>query len=150
MANVWYAKAPHSLLKADIDFDTATLKVMLVGTTYDAIADNTKRDSHNFRSDVTDEITGTGYSAGGVTLASVTVNRDDANNVYYIDCTDPSWASATFTAYGAVFYVSTGAAATDILLAYITFGGAQTVTGQTFTLTIPATGFFALEPKTGS
>jgi len=150
MANVIYGKALHSLLKADLDFDTLTVKAMLVGTTYDAIAANTKRDSHNFRSDVTDEVTGTGYSSGGVALTGLTVTRDDANDIYYVDADDPSWAGASFTAYGMVFYKDTGNAATDILLGYVSFGGAQTVTAQTFTGTIPATGFFALEPKSGS
>lgn len=150
MANVIYGKALHSLLKADIDFDTATIKVMLVGTTYTAIAAETKRDSHNFRSDVTDEITGTNYSAGGATLSGVTITRDDTNNIYKITATNPQWASASFTAYGAVFYVSTGNAATDILLSFADLGGAQTVTGATFTLDTTTVSFFALEPKSGS
>jgi len=60
--------------KGQLDFDTDVIKVMM---TTDAYVPN--KDTHDFRDDVTNEVTGTGYPAGGNTV-TVTVTRDDAND----------------------------------------------------------------------
>lgn len=151
MANNIYGKALTSLLKADLDGDTMTVKVMLMNSTYDAIALETRRDSHQFRSDISaNEISGTNYTAGGQTLTGLTVLAwDGTNNIAGLDADNPVWTNLTATFSGAVFYKDTGNAATDILLGYIDTGD-QSITAADFTLTIPAAGFFALDPKAGS
>ena len=53
----------------------------------------------------TNEITGSGYTAGGVALSSKTV--DTSGTTAYFDSADPSWTSATFTANGALIYNDT-------------------------------------------
>lgn len=118
-----------------IDADTDTFKCMLVNATYDAIADETKKDSHLKRSAVTaNEISGTGYTAGGI-AAAVTVTKDTANNRVDIGLGAVAWAASTITAEGAVYYKSRGGADTaDELVAYIDFGGPITSTGGTFNL----------------
>lgn len=55
----------------------------------------------------TNEVSGTGYTAGGVTLSSQAVAYDSSNNVAYFDAADPSWSSATITARGALIYNNT-------------------------------------------
>ena len=56
----------RDLVQKKHDFANDTFKVMLVNASYDAIADETKKDSHLKRSSVTaNEISGTGYTAGG-------------------------------------------------------------------------------------
>ena len=45
------------------------------------------------------EISGTGYSAGGVTLTSTTVGT--SGTTAFFDADDPTWTSASFTARGA-------------------------------------------------
>jgi hypothetical protein len=86
------------------------------------------------------EITGTGYSAGGTTVASPTFAAGGSNNsvATYTSATSPSWTGASFTANQAILYESS--ASTYQLIAFWDFGGAVTVTSGTFTLAINASG----------
>jgi len=81
------------------------------------------------------EITGTGYSAGGVALSSVTSSV--ANGVWTLNAANVSWTEATFTAYYAVIYDSTPGSASSAwpLIGYIDFGGAQSPSSGTFSIT---------------
>jgi hypothetical protein len=45
------------------------------------------QDEHSKRSDVTNEVTGTGYTPGGATLANRAVTADSADNEGVIDAT---------------------------------------------------------------
>lgn len=139
MANVKYNKAKKKFLTAGIDIDTDTIKCMLVTASYTPNAT-----THEFKSDVTNEITGTGYTAGGVTLASVAVNEDTGTPEVEVTCTDPTWTSATFTARGAVIYKDTGVAGTSPVICYLDFGGDQSVTSGTFTIDFGTEGFYKL------
>lgn len=86
------------------------------------------------------EITGTGYTAGGATVSSPTWTAGGTNNTVatWTSGTNPSWTTATFTANQAVFYESS--ASTYQLICFWDFGGAVSVTGSTFTLTINGSG----------
>lgn len=136
MASIIFTSCLDDAAKGSIDFDTDVFKVMLVNTTYAAIADNTKKDSHLKRSSVTsNEVSGTGYTAGGAT-ATVSVTKDTTNDRVDISLGSASWSTSTITAYGAVYYKSRGGADTaDELVAYIDFGGAISSTAGTFSLT---------------
>lgn len=82
----------------------------------------------------TNEVVGTGYTAGGATLAgfSATLDTDTA----ILDwTTDPTWATSTITARGALIY---NASRSDKALAVLDFGGDITSTAGTFTVTLPA------------
>ena len=86
------------------------------------------------RSDVTNEVTGTGYTAGGTTVTA-TVTRDNATDRVDITFANPSWASSTITARGVVIYKSRGGAATaDELVCYGDFGANVSSTNGTFTV----------------
>jgi hypothetical protein len=98
------------------------------------------QDTHNFFDDVTNEVSGTGYTAGGVTLAGKTTAYDTGTNEMRLDANDVSWTTASFTARRAVIYKDTGTAGTSPLLGYVDFGGDQTVSSGTFTITWDATG----------
>ena len=87
----------------------------------------------------TNEITGTGYTAGGVTLGSKTV--DTSGTTAYFDSADPSWTSASFTANGALIYNDTNG---DKAIAVLAFGGDFTVAGGTFQIVFPAAGTAAI------
>ena len=56
---------------------------------------------------VTNEVTGTGYTAGGVVMTGVTINTElsgvDSGTVY-VDFNNVSWPGASFTARGALIY----------------------------------------------
>ena len=88
----------------------------------------------------TDEVSGAGYTTGGVTLTNggVTLYGDTAVATF---TGSPSWSSATFSASAAVIYTtdsSTGTAGR--VVGVFDLGGVQTVSGATFTLTIPVVG----------
>jgi hypothetical protein len=134
-----YGLALQSLVSAEVNYTSATVKAMLCNNGYVP-----SQDSHRYKSSVTNEISGTGYTAGGVTLSTKTIAYDPATNTLTLDAADPSWASASFTARYLVFYVSTGTDATSPLLSYVDFGQDVTVTAATFTYAIPTGGFCQL------
>lgn len=93
---------------------------------------------------VSNEITGTGYTAGGVHLADIAVS--ETGGVATVDVTtDPSWdnggSGATFTARAmAVYRKGSHGGLTDPLVVYEDFGSDVSVTGSTFTYTVNASG----------
>ena len=107
----------------NIDYDTDTFKVM------------PDFDAHDFRNDVTNEVSGTGYTAGGATV-TITVNSvDTANNRLDITLGGTTWSTSTITARGAVYYKSRGGASSaDEIIAYNDFGSDVSTTAGTFTL----------------
>jgi hypothetical protein len=83
----------------------------------------------------TNEITntaGTAYTAGGVTLTSVTPVASSTTAVF--DFADPSWTSASFTARGCLIYNSS---ASNRAVMVNDFGADKTVSSGAFTLTMP-------------
>jgi hypothetical protein len=127
MASLIYNSAPDEMARGDIFFDTDTFKAMLVTSTYVP-----NKDTHDFRDDVTNEVSGTGYTAGGVASA-VTVTKDTANDKVTIQFGAVSWASSTITARGCVYYKSRGGASSaDELVAYADFGSDVSSSGGTF------------------
>ena len=80
----------------------------------------------------TQEISGSGYTAKGNALTSVTPVADSTTAV--CDFADVSFTSATFTANGALIYNDTQS---DKAVAVIAFGGDKTVTSGTFTIQFP-------------
>jgi hypothetical protein len=140
MASVIYNSFKYDNSTGAIDLDGDTFKIMLVTSTY---APNI--DTHTKRSDITNEVTGTGYTAGGATLTSTVVTNDLTNDRTKFSSANPSWATATITARGAVIYKSRGGAATaDELVCYLDFVTDQTSTAGTFTVTCPANGWIYL------
>ncbi len=106
-----------------------TLKVLLTTSSY-----TPNVDTHTYLTDVTNEITGTGYTAGGVTLSGVTWTYDSTNNRAVLGADSPTWATASFTARRAVVYKSTGVSGTSRLIGYVDFGENRTPTAENFVL----------------
>lgn len=131
-----YGKVFTSAFNKEIDFNSDTIKAMLCTSTY--VPD---QDTHQYKSDVTNEITGTGYTAGGVTLANCVIAYDTSTNTLKLDADDFSWTGATFTARNLVIYDSTpGSDATRPLIMYVTFTADIPVTSSTFSVTVNAGG----------
>ena len=85
------------------------------------------------------EVSGSGYSAGGVALSSKAVTENSTSGVF--DAADPEWTSASFTARGALIYNKTlGDASSNSrgAIAVLNFGGDFTVAGGTFKIVFPA------------
>jgi len=134
----WYGPAQEGTYGATaarrVDWVTDTIKVMLTTATYAP-----DQDLHDFKDDVTNEITGTGYTAGGVTLGTKSVVYTTGTNTVSLRAADSVWASASFTARRAVVYKDTGAAATSPVLGWVDFGADETVAAGTFTIDWDAT-----------
>ena len=80
----------------------------------------------------TNEITGTGYTAGGNTLT--TVAPTFSGTTAFLDFNDTTWSTATITANGALIYNSTQSNRAAAVLA---FGGDKTSTAGDFTIVFP-------------
>lgn len=132
MASANFRNFVRSMVKGDIDFDILTCKVLLVSS----IPTESNLDTWVNRSDVTNEITGTGYTAGGVAQAFTLNALDTTNNRQSVTFTDnpTAWTSATITAVGAIVYKNTGTASTDTLMHFLDFGGTSSVTNGTYGL----------------
>jgi hypothetical protein len=129
MASLIYNSCIDDLARNNIDFDTNTFKAMLVTSSY-----TPNKDSHDKRDDVTNEATGTGYTAGGET-STVTVTKDNTNDKVTIQFGAVSWSSSTITARGCVYYKSRGGASSaDELVAYNDFGSDVSSSGGTFSV----------------
>jgi len=79
------------------------------------------------------EVTGTGYVAGGKNLTITGLGSDTTTNTAYVSFVDVTWSPANFTTAGALIYNSTTNAAVCIL----NFGSDKTAT-STFTITFPS------------
>lgn len=112
-----------------IDFDTDTFYNLLVTNTY-----SPNKKTHTKRSDVTNEVVGTGYVAGGQASAA-TVTLDTVNDRCDITFADNSWLTSTITARACVYYKRRGGASSaDELVFYGDFGSDISTSGGTFTL----------------
>ena len=120
-----------------VDLDTDTIKVALITS---AVAPNL--DTHTHWSDLSaNEVSGTGYTAGGETLAGKTVTRSAAVTTF--DCADITWAQngAGFSnARHAIFYKDTGTPATSPLIATSDFGADKGNVTNQLVLQIDAAG----------
>ena len=103
---------------------------------------NTSRASAPFNAN---EISGTGYTAGGATLASDTISVSSGTLVY--DAADAQWTSATFSnARGALIWDDTITTPTaDPVIALVNFGADYSVTSGTFTIQWAAGGIFTID-----
>lgn len=82
----------------------------------------------------TNEISGTGYTAGGKDLSNVTI-QSTSNGIVYVSFDNVTWDPAQFTVRGALIYNFTKANAS---VATLDFGGDKTQAGNnTFTVTLP-------------
>lgn len=122
MASGMYNRFKANLMNKVVDLEADTIKVMLLDNSHAFVA------THNVIGDVSvNEISGTGYTAGGATLASKSITQAASTKW---DAADVQWTGATFTAYHAVIYDDT--IGTDDLILSIDFGGAQSVSAGTF------------------
>lgn len=130
MASLIYNNLFDNWARGSIDFDTDTFKVLLTTSSY-----TENKDTHEFRSDVTNEVAnGNGYTTGGNTV-TVTVTLDTANDRLDISLGGTTWPASTITARKAVYYKSRGGAATaDELVAVNDFGSDVVTSNGTLTL----------------
>ena len=80
----------------------------------------------------TNEVSGTGYTAGGNTFTVVAPTT--SGTTAFLDFANTTWATATITARGALIYQSGG---TNPAVAVLDFGADKTSTAGDFTIQFP-------------
>ena len=113
------------LLGGTHDLDTDVIKIALFTSSATLGASTTAYSTSN-------EVSGTGYTAGGNTLASAAISLDGTTAI--VDFADTTWSSATITANGALIYNSSKA---NRAIAVLAFGGDKTSTNGDFTIQFP-------------
>jgi hypothetical protein len=115
----------QQILLAEHDMDTDVFKIALYTSAANLDASTTVYTTSN-------EVTGTGYTAGGNTLTGATVTL--TGTTAFVDFSDTSWSTATITARGALIYNSSKS---NKAVAVLDFGSDKTSTGGTFTIQFP-------------
>lgn len=103
--------------RGELSLTGASLKAMLVDSTY-----LPNVDTDDTISDVTGEVTGTGYTAGGLALSGITWTYDAANHRCVLGADPLLWSGAAFTARYLVVYNDSGDPSTSELVGYIDYG----------------------------
>jgi hypothetical protein len=92
-------------------------------------------DSSTTAYSATNEVTGTGYTAGGKTLTNVSPTT--SGTTAFVDFNDVTWTTATITARGALIYNSTSANYTNPAVAILDFGSDKSSSAGDFTIQFP-------------
>ncbi len=131
MASVFYNNYHEELGKGNIDYTSDSFKIALMTSSYTPDVD-----TEVYYSDLTNEASGTGYSAGGNAVDNVSLTQDNTNDRANVDFDDEVFTTVTLSAIDAfVLYKDTGVGSTSPLIAYIEFTeGVQNVIGANFTV----------------
>ena len=123
---------------------TTSFKVEVLSGVHDLLTDTIKLALYSDAADLgaattvysaTNETSGTGYSAGGVTLTGVTINS--SNGVAYVNFNNAVWNPATFSAAGGLIY---NASKSNKSIAVLSFGATKIAT-NTFTVVMPTNSY---------
>lgn len=115
----------QQILLGEHDMDTDVIKIALYTSAATLSAATTVYTTSN-------EVVGTGYTAGGNTLSGATVTL--TGTTAFVDFSDTSWTTATITARGALIYNSSKS---NKAVAVLDFGADKTSTAGTFTVQFP-------------
>jgi hypothetical protein len=120
-----------------LDLDAGTDKCALYTNT---LTPNFDTDPSSYST--TNEVTGTGYTAGGLTVTSPTVTG--ASGILTYDAADLSWATSTISnARGTIIYAD--ALTPKALIVAVNFGADYSTTAGTFQITWNAGGIFTID-----
>ena len=118
-----------AMLNGEVDFSADTAKTYKLALYTSAATLGATTTAYT----VTNEVSGTGYTAGGATLTiiSPTISGTTA----FVDFADVVFAGATITARGALIYEANGG--TNPSVAVLDFGADRTSSGGDFTIIMP-------------
>lgn len=121
---------------AAIDLSAETNKVAMVTDSY-----TPDFNAHDFYADLTNEVSGTGYTVGGKAITTTTLGV--SGGVLTYDADDVSWTTSTITsAMAGVIYAD---AVGDELIYLMDFVTAASTSAGTFTIQINASGIFTID-----
>jgi len=118
-----------ALLDGEMDFSSDTSQTFKIAL----YTSSASLDASTTAYSATNEVSGTGYTAGGNTLTVVAPTT--SGTTAYLDFSDTTWSTATMTARGALIYLSNGG--TNPAVAVLDFGGDKTSTAGDFTIQFP-------------
>jgi hypothetical protein len=150
MASLIYNEGKTEILNGGIDLLNDDIYVALVTSSY-----TPDKDAHEHFDDITNEVTGDGYTQDGQELTwsgtefeengqAAAVSKDDTNDRAKFDADDVTWGSSTLTARAAVIYKYTGTPANDTLIAYIDFDQDYSTDNEDFTIEWDTEGILVL------
>jgi hypothetical protein len=119
------------ILGGDFDFSSGTSQVFKIALFTSAATLSAATTAYS----TSNEVSGTGYSAGGNTL-TISANPASSGTTAFLDFADTTWSSATITARGALIYLANGG--TNPAVAVLDFGADKTSTAGDFTIVFPA------------
>lgn len=125
MATNWYGKAVQSVLSKQTNLVSDNIKVALYSNSYVP-----NFDTDNLFTEVSGEVSGTGYTAGGLALTNKTLTQDTAANVWKFDADDITFSGVTLSFRYAVIYNATN----NQLIACVDFGSTQSTANQDLTI----------------
>ncbi|HRS26488.1 MAG TPA: hypothetical protein P5140_08120 [Methanofastidiosum sp.] len=139
MAHIVYNEFLYQLAAQTLNLGTDTLKVALLSNAY------TPNKDHAYFSDInSNEVTGTGYTAGGALLTGITLTKQDSSDNVKVTGNDVTWVSSTITARYAVIYKATGTPGTSPLILCFDFGTDKQSIDGNFTIEWASEGIFTL------
>ena len=119
------------ILGGDFDFSSGTAQVFKIALFTSSATLGATTTAYA----TTNEVVGTGYTAGGNTL-TISANPASTGTTAFLDFADTTWSAATITARGALIYLSNGG--TNPAVAVLDFGSDKTSTAGDFTIVFPA------------
>jgi len=119
----------QALLDGEMDFSSDTTQVFKIAL----FTSSATLDASTTAYAATNEVSGTGYSAGGETL-TISTNPTTSGTTAYLSFSNVTWSTATITARGALIYQSGGS---NPAVAVLDFGGDKTSTAGDFTIQFP-------------
>lgn len=134
VTGIWYplgVKYQYTGVVA-VNWTSDTIKVALATSSYSPSI------AHDYFNDITNEITGSGYTAGGMALASKSVAI--VSNVIQFQADPVVWTPSTLTARYAIIYKDTGTPTTSVLLGLVDFGANIVSASGPFTIQWDASG----------
>lgn len=142
MASDLYNRGTYRIVNQNFNWTSTSVGVLLVTSTY------TPAYTHNFVSDITNELTGGGY-ARLTAIASRTITEDDTNHRVILDGADiqfPSLGAAAGTPQYAIIYDNTnGTDATRDLVGYIDLGTPPTPDGNNYNIAWDTVGLWVID-----
>ena len=118
-----------ALLNGEMDFSSDTTQTFKIALYTSAATLDASTTAYS----TTNEVTGTGYTAGGNTL-TISTNPTSTGTTAFLDFADTTWTDATITARGALIYKSGG---TNPAVAVLDFGADKTSTAGDFQVQFP-------------
>lgn len=125
--NFTCTSAKLALLDGTMDFSSDTSQTFKIALYTSSATLNAETTAYI----TTNEVVGTGYTAGGVVITPTTAT---SGTTAYVDFTNATWGNSTLTARGALIYSAGGL---NPAVAVLDFGADKSSNSSTFTVTFP-------------